>query len=262
MRHAPPKSCYDSDTSFDFKDESESSASNPDHSMVSSSAEFIEVEHFDAWVEMEWLDDMCDNGAVSEEEVEGDETMDVEVLPLTVTGDNMTASDKQSLDSTNVFNDSDWHKMALLADSFDSESSAPFTPPSSPILKPFILEGIEPPPLAQPVTAVSFVPSINLANQCVTAIQTILAIEDSLVHALSIYDDKDDILQHHISPSIHKQISGAYHPLQIIICSSESPDKEIKPVSPVQPSPTKQARQLPALPAQKKETRKTSYGIH
>ncbi|KAG0693410.1 hypothetical protein DFH29DRAFT_1039355 [Suillus ampliporus] len=265
MRHAPPKSHYDSDTSFDFKDESESSASNPDHSLVSSSAEFIEVEHFDAWVEMEWLDNMCDDGAVSKEEVEGDEKMDVEVLPLTVTGNNMTASNEQSLDSINVFNDSDWHETALLTDSFDSESSAPSTPPSSPILKPFILKGIEPPPLAQPVTAVSLAPSINLANQCVIAMQTILAIEDSLVrmlhHTLSIYDDKDDILQRHISPSIHEQLSGAYHPPQTIICSSESLDKENKPVSPTQPSPTKRARWLAALPAQEKETRKTLYGI-
>ncbi|KAG1732823.1 hypothetical protein EDB19DRAFT_1831180 [Suillus lakei] len=183
MQHAPPKSRYDSDTSFDFKDKSETSASNPDKSLVSSSAEFIEVEHFDAWVEMEWLDDMCNDGAISEEQIEGEEEMDVEALPLTVTGNNlnMTASDKQSLDSTDVFNDSDWHDMALLTDSLNSKSSALSTPPSSPILKPFILEGIEPPPLAQPVTTVSLAPSINLTNQCVTAMQTILAIEDSLV---------------------------------------------------------------------------------
>ncbi|KAG1743911.1 hypothetical protein EDB19DRAFT_1927409 [Suillus lakei] len=249
MRHAPPKSRYDSDTSFDFKDD----------------AEFIEVERFDAWVETEWLDDMCDDGAISEEPIEGEEEMDIEALPLTVTGNNLntTASDEQSLDSTDVFNDSDWHDTALLADSLNSESSAPSTPPSSPIVKPFILEGIEPPPLAQPVT--SLAPSINLANQRVTAMQTILAIEDSLVralrHALSICDDKDDILQRHISPSIHEQLSGAYHPPQIVICSSGSLDNENEPVSPIQPSPTKQTRWLPALPAQKKETRKTSYGI-
>ncbi|KAG1783665.1 hypothetical protein EV702DRAFT_1040200 [Suillus placidus] len=216
MRHTPPKSHYDSDTSFDFKDESETSASNPDKSLVSSSAEFVEVEHFDAWVEMEWLDDMCDDGAVSEEQIEGDEEMDVEVLPLIFTGDNLntTASDKQSLGSTNVFDDADWHETALLTDSFNSKS-------------------FEPPPLAQPVTTVSLAPSINLVNQRVTAMQTILTIKDSLVHALhhalSIYDDKDDILQHHISPSIYKQLSGAYHPPQIIICSSESLDNENKP---------------------------------
>ncbi|KAG1744356.1 hypothetical protein EDB19DRAFT_2023821 [Suillus lakei] len=51
------------------------------------------------------------------------------------------------------------------------------------------------------------------------------------------------------------------HPPQIVICSSGSLDNENEPVSPIQPSPTKRTRRLPALPAQKKETRKTSYGI-
>ena len=88
-----------------------------------------------------------------------------------------------------------------MVNSFNSEESIPPTPPSSLILAGSILgsgPSLVPPPLTQPAPAVlASAPHGHLANQCVTAMQSILALEDSLVqilqHAMTIYDDDDDI---------------------------------------------------------------------
>jgi len=97
--------------------------------------------------------------------------------------------------------------------------------------------------------------------------RSILALEDSLVqvlrHAMAIYDDDDDsILQRHISPSIHEQLSGNFNPLSMILTTSRNNcDTENDPPSPAHPSPTKCTQRLPALPPQMKEKRKASHGI-
>ncbi|KAG1746910.1 hypothetical protein EDB19DRAFT_1826291 [Suillus lakei] len=217
---------------------------DPDESFIPSDAELNAVELFNAWAKMEFIDDICESEAEAEE----------------------NCDDEDSITSTDPF---DWHKTALHADdilmeipsglavnSFDSGESIPSTPPLSFILAGSILgsPSLKPPPLTQPAPAVVSTAHGHFTNQCVTAMQSILALEDSLIqilqHTMTIYDDDDTILQCHISPSIREQLSGNYNPLSITLASR---DKENGPSSPAQPSPTKCTWQLPSLPPQKKE---------
>ncbi|KAG6369384.1 hypothetical protein JVT61DRAFT_14913 [Boletus reticuloceps] len=136
--------------------------------------------------------------------------------------------------------------------------SSPLTPPPS----------TQPPLLAQSPTRMSL---DSLANQRVTAMQTVLSIEDSLVHALrhamTLYDDQTTFIQH-ISPSIQDQLSGKYDPEPIIFISTKqavgdsNANKENIPPAQVtnQPSPPKRRRLVP-FELQRKESRKKSYGI-
>lgn len=232
----------------------------------------------------EWIDEMCEEEARDDS---GDDKMDIEVnvSKLLVTNDGGTCTTdleflSHDLDShwATLDSDLDWHETALHndailaglsgltldANSFDSAHSVPSTPPSSPVLRPLIFT-LEAPPPAQPVTTTCVVPS-SLANQRVTAMQNILAIEDSLIralrHAMHIHDDNNNIFNCYISPSIQEQLSGSYNPSPIFISSSVEKENN-EPASPAaQPSPTKRTQRLVVLPPQKKEKRKVSYGIH
>lgn len=74
---------------------------------------------------------------------------------------------------------------------------------------------LQPPPCSQPV----MVATTALTNRCVTALQSILTIEDSLLralqHAMTIFDENNIILHPHISPSLHEQPFTKYNLLKL-----------------------------------------------
>ncbi|KAG2336526.1 hypothetical protein BDR05DRAFT_1005778 [Suillus weaverae] len=243
---------------YDASFTTESHPSDHDCSLVPSRAEIDALECFDGWTEAEWIDEMCEEEAQDDS---GDDEMDIEVnvSKLLVTNDGRTCTtdlefllhDLDSHWATLNISGTALHNDAILAglsgltldaDSFDSGHSVSSTPPSSPVFRPLIFT-LEAPPPAQPVMTTCVVPS-SLTNQCVTAMQNILTIEDSLIqalrHAMHIHDNNDNNnFDHHISPSIQEQLSGNYDPSPIFISSSVDKENN-KPASPAaQPSLTK-----------------------
>ena len=98
------------------------------------------------------------------------------------------------------------------------------------------------------------------------AIQNVLSAEDDLVkalhYALSVCDDKDHhLLDHHVSPSIHEQLSSNYNPLPLVLPEGFSHDQENRASSLSVPSPPKRLRCLVGFKHQKKERRHESHGI-
>ncbi|KAG2063596.1 hypothetical protein BDR04DRAFT_1163529 [Suillus decipiens] len=216
MQCAPSCSHHSNSDLSIMIDASTSTSCDPNKSLIPSDAQYNAVELFDAWAEMEFIDVICESDAEAEEDHD----------------------DEDSITSTDPF---DWHETALHDDdillympsglavnSFKSGESLISTPLSSLILARSILgsPSLEPPPLTQPALDVVSTPRGHVANQRVTTMQSILALEDSRVqvlrHAMTIYDDDDGtILQRHISPRAPSSKPRKKVPVMSVYCPVE-----------------------------------------